>query len=582
MQALLKRPFFKHWFAAVVFILAGIYITFPLILHLTNFVSGKGDELLLTWILNWNIHSFFNSPLSIFNANIFYPYSNTLAFSDTLFTSSFLAIIPLKSLVEPLVAFNFTLIFSLILLGISVYLLTYHLTKNFLASVISGLLVIFSPPILNETPHLQVIAIYFVPLSILFFLKFLEENKTKYFAITMGLLVLQTYNSFLPGYFIVFSLITIYIFYLFEKRKEAIGLITKKNLLAVFLSLIIIAPIGLPYFKISKEFHYVRDIRDTIHFALQPEDLLYPHPLTRLNPVLMKLFPQTDPDGELKPGFLGLTFTILTIFSLVYFLKRYKRTLFLNQSFVFIAILSFILSLGPFLHFGRHTIHHPFPVPLPYLLFYYFVPGFNGMRNSGRWEILFIIIAAVLAGIFLSNILSRKTLKQNLPLLIIIFAIISEFNFPMKFVEVPGIKNFPKEYYFLRENYTQASTIHMPIYNWDMPPYGNEEMAREYYSTLNYNKMVNGFSGFSPLEWEAMVRNMIVNFPSQETIDKLKIMRVDLVIVHKNEYERMKKDNYNVRGKSLKSGNKVLSEISQYKELKLIKSIGDTYIYKLN
>ena len=576
-----KFSVLKNMSALLIFIAGSLYITYPLIFHLKNYIIGKGDELLLTWILNWNIHSFSTNILSIFNANIFYPHSNTLAFSDALFLSSFLSIIPVKFFGEPLVAFNFTLISSLMLLGFCIYLLTNHLTKNFFSSVISGLLVIFSLPVLNETPHLQVIAIYFVPLSILFFLKFIEERKTKFFLITAVLFVLQTYNSFLPGYFIVFSLTIIYIFYFLRNKKEARNLINKRNLLILILSFAMIAPVVLPYLKVSNQFHYVRDIRDTIHFALQPEDLLYPHPLTRLNPIILKVFPQYDPNGELKTGFLGLAFTILAITSLLYFVNRFKKLKYQDRSLFFIAVISLTLSLGPFLHIGRHTIHHPFPIPLPYLLFYYLIPGFNGMRNSARWEILFILIVAVLIGVFL-NAVPKNRKKTIVVYIFLISVIVGEFNFPMKFVSIPGVKNFPPEYYFLKENAPRSSIVEMPIYNWDMPPYGNQEMLREYYSTLNFNPMVNGFSGFSPLEWESMVRDMIVNFPNPKTLKKLKEMRVDYVIIHKDEYARMTKDHYKLRGKTLKSAETVLDQVKNYSNLQLVKVYNDTYIYKLN
>jgi len=171
----------KHLLAFIFFLISGLYITYPLIFHLTNMLPGLGDELLIAWIMNWNIHSFQGDISSIFNANIFHPYTNSLAFSDTFFTSSLLSFIPVKLLGEPIVAFNITLIFSLIFLGMSVYLLTFYLTKNFLPSLISGLLVVFSPAVLDKTTHLQVLTIFFVPLSILCFLKFLDNKKTLYF-----------------------------------------------------------------------------------------------------------------------------------------------------------------------------------------------------------------------------------------------------------------------------------------------------------------------------------------------------------------------------------------------------------------
>lgn len=68
-----------------------LIITYPLALNLGNLITGLGDELLISWIMSWNIHSLINNPLNIFNANIFYPYKGTLSFSDAFFTSSLIA-----------------------------------------------------------------------------------------------------------------------------------------------------------------------------------------------------------------------------------------------------------------------------------------------------------------------------------------------------------------------------------------------------------------------------------------------------------------------------------------------------------
>jgi hypothetical protein len=148
-------------------------------------------------------------------------------------------------------------------------------------------------------------------------------------------------------------------------------------------------------------------------------------------------------------------------------------------------------------------------------------------------------------------------------------------------MNIEGIKQFPKYYYFLKDSYPNSSIIEMPIYNWDMFPYANRETLREYYSILNFNKTVNGFSGFSPPEWEKMTRVLTVEFPSKSTIQKLEKMKVDYVIVHKDEYERMFKDKYDIRGKFIKSPDEIMMNINKYEELGFIKKFGDTYIYKL-
>ncbi|PYS22473.1 MAG: hypothetical protein DMF72_13135, partial [Acidobacteria bacterium] len=57
-------------------------MTWPWILHLRDAVADKGDPYMIAWTLWWDFHQTFHNPLHLFDANIFYPYRYTLAFSE--------------------------------------------------------------------------------------------------------------------------------------------------------------------------------------------------------------------------------------------------------------------------------------------------------------------------------------------------------------------------------------------------------------------------------------------------------------------------------------------------------------------
>src|SRR5262245_3885311 len=70
-----------------IFILLSLVMTYPLILDLANFSIYHlySDALLEAWTLKWDIHSLlsgFTGLQNFWNANIFYPYPNTLAYSE--------------------------------------------------------------------------------------------------------------------------------------------------------------------------------------------------------------------------------------------------------------------------------------------------------------------------------------------------------------------------------------------------------------------------------------------------------------------------------------------------------------------
>src|SRR5262249_25634790 len=69
--------------AAIVlaFCLLTAIMTWPWILHLRDAVADRGDPYMIAWTLWWDYHQTFHNPLHLFDANIFYPYQYTLAFS---------------------------------------------------------------------------------------------------------------------------------------------------------------------------------------------------------------------------------------------------------------------------------------------------------------------------------------------------------------------------------------------------------------------------------------------------------------------------------------------------------------------
>jgi hypothetical protein len=585
---MLKKIGKKNIFSLFLYFLLSLFITFPLIFNLTSFITGYGDELITAWLYNWNIYNYSsNLPnlLHIFNANNYFPYSNSLAFSDAGFTNSFLMLIPVLILKSPVVVNNLTLILSLTLVGFFTYLLSNFLTKNNLVSLLSGILIIFCPAYLSNFSNIQIVSIYFVPLSILLLLKFLKTEKPLYFYLFLASFILQAYNSFFPGYFIFFTSVIICLFYLRENKRKIKILFTKNNILALVISFCLVALIAIPYFKVSKEFNYVRDIRDSIHLSLQPEDFLSSNDFgyTRLNNFLSTLPFSVDTygKGEVKPGFLGLTFSILFLFSFFFILKNWKKQNYVLKGIFVSAILGLLLSLGPFLHIQRFTIHNPFPIPLPYALFYYLVPGFMGIRNAARFEMFFIIFAAPIIAFSLKTSLNKLlTNKKNLLVLLLIVFVILEFNFPMKFYKVSAISEFPKVYSWLSDTPKSTAIVEMPIYNWNNP-YAAKEFWREYYSTQDFRKRVNGISGFSPPPWQDLVNYLLVSFPSQESINKLKSISVNLILVHKDEYDILYKDNYQIIGRKMLNGNDVIKLLKENKSIYLEKQFGDDYIFKI-
>jgi hypothetical protein len=80
------------WNLSVLFLffICAVVITYPLIWHLGDFSTGRQDELLIAWIHASVRHNLLINPLQLFEGTIFFPYHNSLAFSDIFFTMTLL------------------------------------------------------------------------------------------------------------------------------------------------------------------------------------------------------------------------------------------------------------------------------------------------------------------------------------------------------------------------------------------------------------------------------------------------------------------------------------------------------------
>lgn len=579
-----KKSFIFYTIAFILYTFAALFVTYPLILHLGNFTTGYGDELFIAWTQNWIMHSVLTGNIGgVFNANLYYPFANTLAYSDLHLVSALLSIIPTQLINEPIVSVNTTLISSLVFLGFSVYLLVYYLTRDFYASLLSGALILFSPAISGYYVHVQMLAVEWIPISLLFFIIFIKTGRSRFLFLSLLFFILQTYNSFLPGYFIMFSYLSISIWAFIADRYKLKRYCTINNLFIVLGAFLLLLPIILPYLQVAREFHYARDIRDSIHFSLQPEDLLYASAFSRFQGVLNALpFNRFSENGEFAGGFVGLLFSLLIIFTLFRWFRFFKKNNVVINSFVSTALFSLLLSFGPVLHLGRHTVHIPYPVPLPYFLFYYLAPGFTGFRTPLRWEMLFMICMAVVVAMVTHTITKKwATLPAIFFYIVLITVIFFEYVPSLHFVPIDSLSKFPSVYRWLAKTSPDAKIIEMPIYNWNTFPFASIEQMRDYYSIANFRRTVNGASGFSPPPWQRFVVEMLEDFPNTTTITELQKLHITYIIVHKNEYDAMSKVHYTVNGKTVKDGEAVLTFLNKKTSLHLIKHFQNDFVYKL-
>ena len=104
--------------ALVFFVLTSVF-ALPLSLHPASEALDLGpDTRLFLWTLGWDVHALVRQPLAIFDANIFYPESRTLAYSEHQIGSALFAAPVIAVTGNPLLAMNLVVLFSCALSGL--------------------------------------------------------------------------------------------------------------------------------------------------------------------------------------------------------------------------------------------------------------------------------------------------------------------------------------------------------------------------------------------------------------------------------------------------------------------------------
>ncbi|GAK55046.1 hypothetical protein U27_01877 [Candidatus Vecturithrix granuli] len=547
-----------HLLLLLCFTLIACVLLYPLPLYLSNglLAAQSGDPLLQIWVIQWNIHKLTSSLTNYFDANIFYPYSNTFAYHDHLFVLSVLGL-PIFTLTHnPILTYNLLLILSFVLSAYGMYLFTHELTGNGDAAFLAGLIFGFLPYRFAHLDHLNLLSIQWLPLCLLFLTRylFLKQRTTAKVACLLAgfwscylLQVLTSFNYlFMLTYIIGIVLVGTLVFqwkYAFRLRAttEIFAFRTRREMLLFIaggcLVGLLLLPFGLPYFRANQEMGFQRTLEEATLLSARIQDyLVAPQENLLYGKLTQRFASPTSPFPREQILFGGLIPTILAIWGVVsMFVKlklhdRFQRFQIVRLTYLVLLLIAALLSLGPFFVFQGKTLS------LPYLWLYHIVPGFQSMRVPARFAVLVFFAMAVLAALGMTQILtslqrhrwfSWPTLKQTVLTGVVSSLILLEYaslSKPLSFY--PGTQEtIPAVYRWLAQQPEDIRIIELPLDSVK----ANFEYT--YYSTFHWKRLVNGRSAFIP-EGTNYLFNAMQTFPSEISVNVLKTLGVHYIIVH--------------------------------------------------
>jgi hypothetical protein len=473
--------------AALLFIGLSVAMTWPLVLNLGRAVSDPGDPYITTWMLDWDWYATFHAPLSLFDANAFYPAKYSLAFSENLYGIALL-FFPLRFLgVDAITTHSIALIAGFAFSGFAMYLLgrrLLHSSKGcWIAGMAAGVFYAFLPFRFTHLSHLQHIWGGWLPLMLAALLAYAEQPTRKRAVVFAALFVM---NGLTNIHYLFFGALAIAITAVLLLPRRA----WRELALATGAGLLVLAPFLYPYAAAAKLYGMQRTHEEVLRFSAFASDWL---------PGLI-----AEPERRLYPGALAYIVAVLAIVVVLRDRSKAAKAQF-TLALLWIAI-GFLGSLG------LHFVFHDF--------LFGAVPGFRAVRVPARWAVIAYIGLAMLIAIVTAAIARRS---RALALLVPIGFLVTLWAGPIRWYLADP--RTPEVDRWLATQHVRA-IAQVPI---DVGATEYEYLLR---STAHHQPMINGVSGFAPPGRTELAALSNATPIPDAFVDELRTLGVELLIVH--------------------------------------------------
>jgi hypothetical protein len=529
----------------LVFIILSLLITYPLPVHLGTAVEDRQDALLNVWIMAWDGHQLLADPLHLFDANIFYPYRRTLAYSELLLGNALLALPLTAASGNPVLGYNVVLLLSFVLSALGAYLLVLRLSGSWTAGLVAGPAYAFSAYRLTNLAQAQLLTAQWIPFALLALYGLLRRPGPRPAAALVLFFWLQAVSSFYYAMLLGLALAGLVVFEglsLGPKRARAgapdpepgarspargrRGAVVVPLLLAGGFCLLALLPFALPYFRVQRELGFERSLADNEPFSAS----LIQYAMVPPNSLLHSGWLPND-DRPIAGGypvdalFPGLSVLALAAWGLLRGRGRPRWFFFL------LLLTALILSFGPRLYLapGKPA---GLDLALPYAWLYALVPGFKALRAPVRFDALVSLSLAVLAGYGLAALVRWTPWGRRLPSLLAagcaLLIVLESTAWPAARAEpVPVGGQLPPVVRWLALQAPEGPILELPM---AFTP-GGPQLDYQYLSTYHWRPTPDGYSGFVPPAHGQIVYEM-ERFPSERSVSLLQALDVRLVVLH--------------------------------------------------
>jgi hypothetical protein len=497
------------------------------------------------WCVTWVAHAIAEDPRDLYNANIFYPHQNTLAYSEANIVPGLLGVPAYLITKSPYATHNSVVLMGFIFSFLTAYALAHYLTRHTAASILCGIAFAYCPFIFARTAHIQLLMTFGMPWAMHFMHRLIDRpNWTN--AISLGLiLVIQALAC---AYYGIFAGLTVglgVLYYAYTRSLWKSRAYWGYVFAAAAISVLIVGPFFMPYMTVQQELGFTRTIADANMFSADIGAWLASS--AHLHRWMLGYLEEWGGWNEvLFPGFLT---TILGIAGIWIGLRARRampastassastasaesagsakselapRTRETTVFYTVVLAITFWTSFGP-------------PAGL-YTVLFHTIPVFSFLRAPARVGIVATMALGVLMAIAASALLRRLEMRRSPRLALAAGAALavllaSELAIaPLKLNDAPPVH----EAYRKLAKLPRGVVAEFPFYyeRPDFPRHARYMLS----STYHWQPMVNGYSDHIPEDFRQLVRP-VSSFPSREAFKLLRERRARYVLFHMNYYD---------------------------------------------
>jgi hypothetical protein len=480
-------------------------------------VADVPDTHLYIWTLAWDAHAFLHQPFRIFDANIYYPFAGTLAYSENLIGSAFIAA-PIIWLTGNLVlAMNLTALVTCVLCGTGAFVLARRLHVSLAGAFICGLIFAFAPPRFFRLGQLHMTAVQWIPFSLAFLHSYLDRGRRRDLLLAIACFSLQALSSGHGAVYLLLSIVA-----LLGWRFAFGGEMAIRRWLGDFgaAGAYLLAPsvwVMLPYRIAQDEAGLLRAYRA----GTQPGIESFLASPSRFHLYLQAIFLgrfTKEADAYLFPGILVL---ILAAVAITQWPARRQLRDNMTAFYFLIAMLSTLMFVDRPFELWRYL---------------YWLPGFNFIRVPSRFIVLTMLALAVLAGMGFDRIAARASRRAQVIGFVAIAALLLGEYSSYPFAGVPYSVDVPAIDHWLDTQPKPFVVAEVPVPSQgDLGALERQQTQSMLHATAHWQKTVHGYSGIRrPLHDQLYLA--MHSFPDAASINSLREVGVHYVVVHTNEY----------------------------------------------